>query len=230
MIDITLVDIGNAIQLIGRSEGTRVERELIDTVDDIADKLEGTIIVNAPDNQDEDAYTWRDRLGPELKENPFSRDDDVRRMPGRYVPGIPGGKVEGRSPLFGGGYAVRGRGGRFIKGFGRGITPGDIIPDIPSYRTADRTVTKITFGLPDTPHYAKFVHNGTGIHGPLGVPYGPRKAPFMVYKAHGQWHKRDFVMGQKANPYLIYSYHEANASYVPEEVAQLRLRLGLSII
>lgn len=50
-------------------------------------------------------------------------------------------------------------------------------------------------------YYAMYVHEGTGIYGPVGHPIVPRRARFLVFEWHGQtWFLRS-VRGQKPNPF-----------------------------
>lgn len=58
-----------------------VERLLIDAIDDIGDRIEAEAKDQAPADKDPDAYTWRRRPGPKLKQHPVDRDKD-RHLPG----------------------------------------------------------------------------------------------------------------------------------------------------
>ncbi len=49
--------------------------------------------------------------------------------------------------------------------------------------------------------YAKWVHDGTGIHGPTGQRIVPRNAPFLVFEWQGRTWRLRSVAGQKPNPY-----------------------------
>lgn len=61
-------------EIVGQSKG-RALRVLKDTIDDIADQIESKARELAPVNKDPEAYTWRDRPGPTLKEHPVDRTD-----------------------------------------------------------------------------------------------------------------------------------------------------------
>lgn len=51
-------------------------------------------------------------------------------------------------------------------------------------------------------HYAMFVHEGTGVYGPVGHPIVPVQAQFLRFEWHGRiWFMRS-VRGQEANPYI----------------------------
>ena len=86
-------------------------------------------------------------------------------------------------------------------------------------------VVKQELSVPKKPKYAKWVHDGTGVYGPRGVPYGPRKAPFMIFFWEGKWHKRKTVLGQEPQPYLREAVEEANRTIVPIKLAELRAKL-----
>lgn len=51
--------------------------------------------------------------------------------------------------------------------------------------------------------YALMVHDGTGIYGPKGRPFGPRRAKYMVFRgSDGTIVRTKSVRGQRANPFL----------------------------
>lgn len=86
-------------------------------------------------------------------------------------------------------------------------------------------VVKTELSVPKDPPYAKWVHDGTGVYGPKGVPYGPRTAPFMRFFWEGKWHKRKTVQGQAPQPYLRQAVEEANHTIIPVKLAELRAKL-----
>lgn len=86
-------------------------------------------------------------------------------------------------------------------------------------------VVKTELSIPKNPPYAKWVHDGTGVFGPRGVPYGPRTAPFMVFFWEGKWHRRKTVAGQEPQPYLREAVEEANRTIIPIKLAELRAKL-----
>jgi hypothetical protein len=116
-------------------------------------------------------------------------------------------------PSIGGGFTVRGAGGRFTRG---GIVPS----------TAGQTFDKVLITLPDHPHYAKFVHNGTGIYGTFHTPIVPRKAKLLKFTYHGITYRRPWVYGQQANPYLQNAFLYVNRTYIPARIEKLRLEIG----
>ena len=86
-------------------------------------------------------------------------------------------------------------------------------------------VVKTELSIPAKPKYAKWVHDGTGIFGPKGVPITPRKAPFMVFQIDGKWFKKKTVLGQKPQPYLREALEQAENTIIPIRLAELRARL-----
>lgn len=158
-----------------------------DATDDIADKIEERAKFFAPVG----------KTG-ELKAHPTKRDKLT-------------GVVEGRAPLFGGGFAIQGPLG-FVKGVGE--TPG-------------RTVSHIVISIPDHPKHAIWVHEGTGIFGPHHSPIVPRSSPFLVFKGNHGWIRTRSVRGQSPQPYLEKAYLEVDASYVPSRVERLRAEIDV---
>lgn len=63
--------------------------------------------------------------------------------------------------------------------------------------------------------YARFVHDGTGVHGPRGVPIRPRKAKRLRFKPKGSnrvvYAKQ--VQGMVANPYLREAVRQVMGRY-----------------
>ncbi len=88
-------------------------------------------------------------------------------------------------------------------------------------------VVKTELAVPKVPKYAKWVHDGTGVYGPRGVPITPRKAPFMVFNVDGKWFKRKTVLGQQPQPFLKEALEDAERTIIPIKLAELRLRLEL---
>jgi hypothetical protein len=86
-------------------------------------------------------------------------------------------------------------------------------------------VVKTELSVPSKPKYAKWVHEGTGIYGPKGVPITPRKAPFMVFNIDGKWFRKKSVQGQEPQPYLREAIEEAENTIIPIRLAELRVRL-----
>ena len=53
-------------------------------------------------------------------------------------------------------------------------------------------------------HYARWVHDGTGIYGPRGQPIRPRRARFLRFRPRGsgKWVYAKQVKGMRPNPFL----------------------------
>lgn len=129
------------------------------------------------------------------------------------------GEIVTNIPAFGGGHTVRGAGGRFVS-VSKIHDPGFVFTGTFSF--AD--VTAQVLLNPELP-YAKWVHNGTGIYGPMRRPYTPRTKPFMVFWWHGRkWFKRT-VKGQRPQPFLTEAYDYVNDVYAPVRLSQLRAEL-----
>ena len=86
-------------------------------------------------------------------------------------------------------------------------------------------VVKTELAVPSKPKYAKWVHDGTGVFGPRGVPITRRKAPFMVFFWEGKWHRRTEVAGQRPQPYLKEAVEAAQNTVIPIKLAELRAKL-----
>jgi len=187
----------------------KAEHLLREAVDDIADKVE-----------DEAKRTAPVETGA-LKAHPVDRNDTrVHLEEGFFDPGF--GQVTG-IPLFGGGTAVRGPGGRFVK-------PEQFRPAI---FAPEKLVARATLTIPTEPKHAIWVHDGTGI-------YGPRKTPIFA-KVPGQrmkfrrWSKAidrrpqwrlESVKGQEPQPYLENAFNLINRTYVPARIEILRAQLA----
>src|SRR4029078_498859 len=79
-------------------------------------------------------------------------------------------------------------------------------------------VVKTEIKVPnEIPH--KFVHDGTGIFGPLHRVIIPRTAPFMVFEWKGRIHKRHEVYGQRPQPYLREAMDDAEKVFIPRRLA-----------
>jgi hypothetical protein len=57
------------------------------------------------------------------------------------------------------------------------------------------------FVVPTAP-YSEFVHRGTGIYGPYGVPITPKTAKALAFSVGGVKVIRKSVKGQKPNPFV----------------------------
>lgn len=229
-VTLSVKDIEDGLRVMGELHG-EIDYRLKEAVHDVADALEEAAILNAPDNRDPAAYTWRDRPSIELKEQPVDRKSWTRRIPSQYFEEEPGGTVID-APLFvgkgqkpgSGGYAVKGAGGRFVKR--RGFTVGQILATIPGFYTNPQLVAYEELTVTEVVPYAIFVHNGT-------APYTAKNADFMMYtsalcKARTpRLYKLKSVAGQAAQPYMQWAYNEVEPAYTNARVAQLRAELGL---
>jgi hypothetical protein len=86
-------------------------------------------------------------------------------------------------------------------------------------------VVKTELSVPKVPEYAKWVHDGTGIYGPRGLPIIPRTAKFMVFQIDGKWFRKHEVYGQRPQPFLKEAVEEAQRSTIPIELAELRAKI-----
>jgi hypothetical protein len=151
-------------------------------IEDIADQIEMEAQRKAPYGSKAGEGTG------ELQENPTKREDTFVGVPTLAA------------PSFGGGFSVRGAGGRFVKG---NVSP-------------DTMIVRIPITVSDEPHYAKFVHDGTGIFGPMKRPYTAKPGnKFMRYHAYGVNWKIVSVKGQEPQPYIHEAVKEVQKSYIP---------------
>lgn len=60
----------------------------------------------------------------------------------------------------------------------------------------------ITGTITPTAKYSEFVHRGTGIYGPYGIPIVPKSAKALAFQYGGRKIVRKSVKGQKANPFV----------------------------
>ena len=90
-------------------------------------------------------------------------------------------------------------------------------------RTPDGLVMKVEMEIPEGK--PRWVHNGTGLYGPLKRLIRPRTAPFMVFQIRGQQFRLKTVRGQRAQPYLDEAFDRAEATYIPVKLAELRAEL-----
>lgn len=188
----------------------KAKQLLKEAVDDIADKIEDQAKIEAPQGP-----TGR------LKAHPVDRSDTkVDITPERFDEGF--GQLTG-IPLFGGGFAVRGPGGRFVK------------PEAfrPSIFSPGEIIIQSILSIPKDPAHAIWVHDGTGVYEPGGsgkmiTAHDPEG--FMTFPA-SRWPTANFkrknyrfksVLGQPANPYLDRAFFTINGSYVPARIEILR--------
>lgn len=165
----------------------RAIHQVRDALDDIADFIEKEATVLAP-------------LGEtgELKAHAVERGDTLV------------GHAEANLPSFGGGFAVRGPGGRFIAG---GLGAGTV-------------VSHIELSIPEEPKHARWVHQGTGIYGPRRSPIVPRTQPYMIFRIDTRWFRMKSVRGQTPQPYLTEAYIVANRTFIPYRIERLREQIA----
>ncbi|KKN20730.1 hypothetical protein LCGC14_0932500 [marine sediment metagenome] len=70
--------------------------------------------------------------------------------------------------------------------------------------------------------YATFVHDGTGIHGPVGRRIVPKRASVLVYRWMGKTWFSKSVAGQKPNPFADRAIAQAETR--AEDFAKLAIR------
>lgn len=208
MVDLRVEDDDGVIRILGESHAHAI-RELRDAVDDIADKIEAEAKRRAPVDTGE------------LASNPVERSEtEIRRIPGIHIPGQAAGVVTD-IPLFGGGTAIRGARGRFVKGAAR-ERPGTVREFVPDFRDPGRVVIHIELSVPELPKHAVWVHGGTGVYGPHESPIVSPTGGIMRFVIDGRVFYRRSVLGQRSNPYLLFAYEEVNDAYVPLRLAQLQ--------
>jgi hypothetical protein len=187
----------------------KIKHLLKKAVDDIADAVE----------------TESKRLAPvetgALKLHPVDRDDtSVGFTQGMFDVGF--GQPTGIA-LFGGGFAVRGPGGRFIS------------PQM--YRSpifvSDQLIAKSTITVAKEPKHAIWVHDGTGIYGPkhtiitAHTPGQRMKFPrwSKAIDRRPQW-RLESVKGQRPQPYLFDAFELIDKTYVPMRLEILRAEIA----
>lgn len=159
----------------------------------------------------------------ELKAHPVDVNELRRYHSGHIGNDLAYGQTVTEFPSFGGGFTVRGAGGRFVKG-GSTLEPGT--------RGTGRSffgedIEEIEVTLPDHPHYAKFVHNGTGIYGKFEHPIIPVHNKFLKFTYHGIKYLLPSVYGQEANPYLERAFIYIRDKYVPVKIEALQTEIRI---
>jgi len=74
--------------------------------------------------------------------------------------------------------------------------------------------------------YARFVHEGTGIHGPKHQPIEALPGNIMTFIGDGRRIFTRKTRGQKPNPFMDRAYVETRDAYLPARVAKETERLG----
>jgi len=108
-----------------------------------------------------------------------------------------------------------------------GAQLGGFQPVLPRTIGKGNIVARSSITLPSIPRHARWVHEGTGLYGPLKRLIYPRTAPFMVFHSLGQWWKLPSVKGQKPNPYLEEAFRDVEATYAPVRLQKLRAEIKL---
>lgn len=186
--ELTIQSSGDTLTLLAGDVPFRVLKLTQEAIEDIGDNIVLGARLFAPEDTGQ------------LQAHPVDRDKSEA------------GVVVGEAPLFGGGFAVRGPGGRFFYG-GKDVKPGHVF-----YREI------IT--VAESPAHAKWVHNGTGIYGPHKSPIVPRVKQFLVFQGKFGKIVTPSVRGQPAQPFLLQAYRVANRSYIPFRLMLLRGELA----
>ena len=143
----------------------------------------------------------------------------------RGIPGLSYGEIVTEFPSYGGGLTVRGAGGRFVKG-GSLQAPGT--RGVISYPgSAGHTVEELEITVAEEPHYAIWVHDGTGIYGKHHARIVPTTQRHLIFKRYGKKFKVDSVEGQRPNPYLERAFLYVNRTFVPARIEELRNSIRL---
>ena len=119
---------------------------------------------------------------------------------------------------FGGGFSVRGAGGRFV-GATKAESPGTTLSSL-----ANHSYSAVVELNPAVPH-AKWVHGGTGIFGPYKSPIVPRRAEYLVFYWHGRKWRKKSVRGQRPQPFLTEAFEYVRNVYEPAKLSQLRAEI-----
>lgn len=179
---------------------------VVEATQDIADKIEETAKAEAPMGET-----------GQLKAHPV----DVNVSHGERIFGRGGEQlsfgesIETRAPTFGGGFAVRGAGGRFVRStpFTQAARPDRFTPE------------RIEITVARVPEHAIWVHNGTGIYGPRHSPIKPVASKVMHWTEDDVNIFAKSTKGQPANPYLQNAFVIINRTYIPARVERLRAEI-----
>jgi hypothetical protein len=135
-----------------------------------------------------------------------------------HIPGTGGraGESVTEFPAFGGGFTVRGAGGRFTR-VEQYQPPGTVFTGSPSRHSFQGVVELNTEEVP----YAKWVHEGTGIYGPYHTPIVPLQSKYLAFWWHGRHWLKKSVRGQRAQPFLTEAYEFVNSVFVPAKIREL---------
>lgn len=186
--------------------GGIIGRDLIEFINDLAEQVESKSKEFAPQGP-----TGR------LKANPVIRTEASRSG---FNDGGRRGEVVTDLPLFGGGTAVRGAGGRFVRAeFFR--EPGFIFEGGVTFAEYQAQVLL----NPGVAH-SIWVHNGTGIYGPYKTPIVPVRSKYLIFFWRGRKWMKKSVRGQKPQPFLTEAFEYVNNVYAPIRLSTLRAEIA----
>lgn len=201
----------------GRIELSSVYQHAIDetrdAIFDIAERIEAEARRQAP-------------VGDtgQLSRHPVDLEHDIRIQDEFFQEEQRGGVVTD-IPLFGGGTALRGRGGRFVRRAPAGLAVGTVIPEIRGVFQPGRAFVRVAVKVAEVPRHAIWVHDGTGIYGPRRHVIVPRFAPYLKFSIDGRIFRRRWVKGQRPQPFLSNAFAVVNGTYIPLRLRELELRI-----
>lgn len=150
-----------------------------------------------------------DEIGAKIDEEaklfaPVGKTGDLKKHP-VDVKRISGVTTDVHS--IGGGFSVRGAGGQFVAA---------------SPESSGKTVNHIEITVASEPHYAIWVHEGTGVYGEYHTPIVPRSSKYMIFHHLGKRWRVKSVLGQKPQPFLTEAFAVAETTYIPFRIEQLK--------
>lgn len=135
------------------------------------------------------------------------------------------GETVSTAHAIGGGFSVKGAGGRFTRAE-KNFLPGHVFTG--GGGLGRRIVSAMVTLNPLVPH-ARWVHEGTGVYGPHHTPIVPRVAPYLTFRWHGRRFEKKSVRGQKPQSFLTEAYEYVNNVYAPAKVSELRAELSAEL-
>lgn len=192
----------NQFDLVSDLKVLGLKRKVKDVLNDISDELAVSASIHAPISDPDD------KEGGSASHIPSGalKIHAVQQTRSQF------GIAEPAAPLFGGGFAVRGAGGRFVPGKASTSDFGHIF-------------YTVTTTYPDTPYYARYVAFGTGIYGPRNTPIVSISGKPMKFRYKEKNWKLKTVLGQRPQPYLDTATDEVNSYFIPMKMRELRARL-----
>jgi hypothetical protein len=166
----------------------------------------------------------------ELKAHPVEVNEIKRfRSHVTGTQGLSPGEIVEPFPSFGGGLTARG---------GNPLNRGQFSRGKSSFEAGTRfrqpvggqDIEEIEITIPEIPEHARWVHDGTGIYGPIGEPITVKDAKFLVFFFDKELQSGDkfvgkSVKGQKANPYLERAFVTIERDFIPVKIEELRLEI-----